>query len=216
MSHPPHQPIEQDIKTLLPVIERAAQSAVDISSDQVSKAIRCLNKKKAADSHGLTAEHLLYAEKAISEPIANILSDCQQSNHFPDQLKVGRKIAIPKKGKDASDPNNNRGISIISQICKTYETVIKQSNDIPKSPHPLQYGFTRGTAPDMSALGVTESLAEAKHQKTTLYIVALDAQKAFDVVSHPILFRKLITDGTPRDTIASVMSIYENATETVL
>ncbi len=205
-----------DLKTMLPVIEEAAQTSSDITKDQVSKAIKSLNKKKAADTQGITAEHLLYAEKIVSEPIANILSDSKQDNKFPDYLKIGRKIAIPKKGKDSSDPNNNRGISIISQICKTYETVIKQNNDIPKAPHPLQYGFTKGTAPELSALGVTESLAEAKYQKIILYIIALDAQKAFDVVSHPVLFRKLITDGTPRDTIAAIMSIYSNASETVL
>ncbi len=207
---------KQDIKTALPMIEAAAHQAPDITKEQVSKAIKSLNKKKAADTQGITAEHLQFAEKAIAEPIANILSDSQQNNHFPDYLKIGRKISIPKKGKDASDPNNNRGISITSQICKTYETVIKQGNTIPKKPHPLQYGFTRGTAPELSALGVTESLAEAKHQKISLYIIALDAQKAFDVVSHPVLFKKLITDGTSRDTIAAIMSIYENATETVL
>ena len=49
-----------------------------------------------------------------------------------------------------------------------------------------------------------------------MYIIALDAQKAFDVVSHEILIRRLLTSGTPRDIIAEITSLYSNTTEVVL
>ena len=137
-------------------------------------------------------------------------------NHFPEHLKKGKKIAIPKKGKDPSDPNNSRGIVISSQLGKAYEATIKTTNDISKSHHPLQFGFTKETAPQMATLCITESTAEAKSQGIPLFLIALDAKKAFDVVSHPILFRKLLTDGTPRETVASIMSLYTDATDVVL
>ncbi len=68
----------------------------------------------------------------------------------------------------------------------------------------------------MATLLVTENSAEAKFQKITMYIVALDAQKAFDVVSHSIAFRKLLIDGTDRDTVASIIAMYTDATEFVV
>ena len=125
-------------------------------------------------------------------------------------------MQYPKKGKDASDPNNTRGITITPQILKTYETVIKQNNTIPSSQHPLQFGFTKDASPDMGTLCVTEVSAEAKYNNSPLYYIALDAQKAFDVVSHPILFHKLLTDGTPRDTVSAIMAMYADASEIVV
>ena len=43
----------------------------------------------------------------------------------------------------------------------------------------------------MATLIVTEAVAEAKANKTPLYIATLDARKAFDVVNHEIIKTKL-------------------------
>ncbi len=173
-------------------------------------------KKKSADMQGISAEHMQHASSIVSKPIANLFNKCKTENHIPEHLKLGKKIAIPKKGKDASDPNNSRGIVITSQLSKAYEGTIKQKENIPRKQHPLQFGFTRDLSPQMATLGVTEVMATAKAEKMPLYIVALDAQKAFDVVSHEILIRKLLTNGTPRDIIAEIISLYSNTSEVVL
>jgi hypothetical protein len=55
----------------------------------------------------------------------------------------------------------------------------------------LQFGFTRGLSPIMAALIVSEVILQAKQQKSNLYLVTLDSQKAFDVVHHMLLLEKL-------------------------
>jgi hypothetical protein len=87
--------------------------------------------------------------------------------------------------------------------------------EIPKSQHPLQFGFTKGISPQLAALCVTEALAEADHLKRPLYVVTLDAQKAFDVVNHDILFRQMLVDDAPRHTVALLQDLYSGCTEFV-
>ena len=67
----------------------------------------------------------------------------------------------------------------------------------------------------MAALCVTEAICESIDNKQTLYTVSLDAQKAFDVVSHDILFQKLAKDDVPRGVVAAIMDLYTDAEEQV-
>ncbi len=207
---------ENDLDIIAPVLHAASTGAPPVSEDQVFDAIRSLNKNKAADSAGLTAEHLQYAADEVSPAIASLLTRCNIENTIPPSMKSGRKLPIPKKNKDPTDPNNTRGISITSQLGKVQEAVIRGKGCIPMDQHPSQFGFTAGMAPQMAALCVTEALAEAKAAKKPLYMVSIDAQKAFDVVSHPLMVRKLLTDGTPRDIVASIVNLYKDCTEAVL
>ena len=55
----------------------------------------------------------------------------------------------------------------------------------------LQFGFTKSRNPVMAALVLTEAIAEARDQDTPLYVATLDASKAFDVVDHTSLKRRL-------------------------
>ena len=67
----------------------------------------------------------------------------------------------------------------------------------------------------MASLCVTEVLSEAKDRKQTVYIASLDAQKAFDVVSHEILINKMMAADLNRGAISLIKNLYENAHECV-
>jgi hypothetical protein len=55
----------------------------------------------------------------------------------------------------------------------------------------LQFGFTQGVSPIYAAVVITEILAEAKDNRTPLYITFMDTAKAFDVVQHPVMLDSL-------------------------
>jgi hypothetical protein len=96
-----------------------------------------------------------------------------------------------QKGKDPLIKDNFRGITITPILSKALEQVVlaRIKNNLYQS-H-LQFGFTKGLSPTLAILVVTEAIADSLDSKTPLYLLALDVRKAFDVVRHGSLCRKL-------------------------
>ena len=90
--------------------------------------------------------------------------------------------------------SNHRCITITSTLGKTYEHILKNKiGPLPQSA--LQFGFTEGLCPQMAALCLTESISEAKANRSSLVVARLDPEKAFNVVFHPMLFLDLSKKG---------------------
>ena len=109
-------------------------------------------------------------------------------------FKMGYITPIYKKqGKPLFDLYSYRRITITSLIGKVLEKYLLESafSEFEALQNPLQKGFTKGTSATVAALLFTEAIAEARDTKTPLYAACIDASKAFDVVWHKSLLRKL-------------------------
>ncbi len=206
---------EQDLLLIDSCLDLATPSSY-INQDVIKKAIQSLNTGKAMDNHHISAEHIKYAGDAVLPHITTIVQDIYKTKHVPQHMKEGRKIPIPKKGKDPTVRGNARGITITSVLGKVLETSLLLSTPIPSKQHSLQVGFTKDRSPGLGTLCVTEGISEATFRKKHLYIVSLDAKCAFDVVSHPILIRKVFLDSPHMDAVAIIRDLYQNALENVI
>jgi hypothetical protein len=115
-----------------------------------------------------------------------------QCTQYPQPFKIG--IITPVYKKSAKDePNNYRKITITSIIGKTFEKIYlwRIRPPISRSQSQLQLGFTIGKSPMIAAMLMTEAITEADSNKNKLYIAFLDTKKAFDVVWHSSLLRRL-------------------------
>ncbi len=191
-------------------------SSIVVTSLDSAKAIKALNTGKAADESGLSAEHIKYAPCTWSM-IAEVMNEVTNSTQVPPNFKAGYKIPIPKKGKNPLICENNRGITITSIFGKTLEHIVldKAKETFQKQDKPLQFGFTGDRAPSMASLCLTECIAEAKDTKSGLHIATLDACRAFDVVSHETLKRKLYSAGISGKLWCIIDDLHHEATERV-
>ena len=183
----------------------------------VEMAIKRLNKNKAADMDGITAEHLQLANLDSLKPLTTIINNIFTNKECPVRCKSGFKIPLPKKGKDNKLQSNYRGITITAIIGKVVEHLIQ--NDIEDklqltSPD-LQFGFSRGLSPNMASLILNETIATAKAEGKDLYVASLDAQKAFDVVNHMILKSKLHHEGIQGRQWCIIDNLYTDVKECV-
>jgi len=172
-----------------------------VTVDQVEKSIRGLNNNKAPDARGLTAEHLKLGSRKIIQYTTSIINNIIYTREVPNILKEGILTPVPKKGKDQRVANNYRGITVTAVLSKIIENLLEpqlQKYINPKI-NRLQRGFTENTSPNNAALIVTECINEAMDTKTPLALATLDAEKAFDVVWHDGLFRKLYHAELPSD-----------------
>ncbi|MES9882009.1 MAG: reverse transcriptase family protein, partial [Sedimenticola sp.] len=187
-----------------------------ITTDEVEYAVKRLNTNKAADSMDLTSEHLKFGGKSLTVFLVDLLNYMARAKSVSPILKEGLLSPIYKKG-DVTNPSNYRGITVTSVILKIFEHIInKRHNSIlDETQSKLQKGFTPGQSSINAALILSEVIAESKNMKQPLIVTTLDAQKAFDVVHHNSLLRKLYLDGIRGDDWLLLKDMYTDLTSVV-
>ena len=111
-------------------------------------------------------------------------------------LEGGYRYTIFKK-RDATNLSNYRGITVTTVILKVIEHILNRRHFVilDYSQSSIQKGFTQGRSSIDVALILLECISEAKNEKKSLIVATMDAQKAFKVVGHDILLRRLYLDG---------------------
>ena len=190
------QLVESDIKTIRQIIETYDTEPIQISVEQVRKAIGKLNTGKAPDADGITAEHLKNAGILLAGSITQIMNGIMKVQIIPERLKLGTLTPIWKKN-EKNIPTNYRGITVISVLGKILESILKEElvPVITRKQSKFQRGFTKSTSPLNASLIMQEMILDSQQANKTLYVAYLDAKAAFDVVSHSSLLRKLYLSG---------------------
>ena len=184
--------------------------------EEVFLAIKSLNSGKAADELELTAEHLKYSDRVALPIIVEIFNEILRTKKVPEQFESGIINPIHKKGKDPRHFENYRGITISSILGKLLESVIlKRLHQLNAGQSELQYGFTKGLSPTMASLLLSEAALDSRLSNRPLYVATLDTQKAFDVVSHPVLMVKLYEQGINSHLWRLIRSMYSGLTAKV-
>jgi endonuclease/exonuclease/phosphatase family metal-dependent hydrolase len=206
------QLVHMDNLMIKDICKRQDKPITPTSEEEVGQIIAKLNTGKAPDNCGITAEHLKYAGKSLLPTITKIMNTILRTKIVPRTMKEGVLTPIEKKGKDKTKADGYRGITVLSVLEKTLENIFtsRLNKIVDPSQNPMQRGFTANCGSNNAALLVSEALNDCKDEKKTLFLTTLDATKAFDVVSHESLFRKLYLDGVEGDMLLMLQEIYRD------
>ena len=127
-------------------------------------------------------------------PLTKIINLSIQSGIFPSLLKLARIVPIHKKG-DYENPSNFRPISCLHYLSKLFEKCVKNrlislcvKYDIFSK---QQFGFREKLSTLDALLNLTETIYDSLDDKKHHVVLTVDLKKAFDVINHSILFKKL-------------------------
>ena len=95
--------------------------ASQVSKEEVRKAIKELNRGKAAEALGITAEHFVYAEDSIIDSLCLLLNKLFETGEVTDTMKIGLVTPFFKKIGRNTDSKNYRGITVIPIFTKVLE-----------------------------------------------------------------------------------------------
>ncbi|CAG2233284.1 unnamed protein product [Mytilus edulis] len=143
--------------------------------DEVTSSICKMKTGKSPDVNGISSEHFKCARK----------------------IKSGTVTSVLKTGKDKMYPENYRGITVTNTFSTVLESLLKDRIEptlLPKQSK-LQRGFTDKASLLNTAFIVTQTADCYKELLRELFLLTLDAQKAFDKLNHEILFNNLYHDG---------------------
>lgn len=188
------------------------------SVHEVYKELSLLKQSKARGFDDLDSKILTMSAPIIAEHLTYIYNLCIEKCYFPQAFKDAKVIPLFKSG-NPNDPSNYRPISILSTLSKPLEKHIKQSllSHFTKFNlfHSNQSGFRKNHSCHTALTNLIEQWHSNINKDQFTGAIFVDFAKAFDVIDHSLLERKLVLYGVAPKTIKLIASFLCNRRQKV-
>ena len=165
-----------------------------VSPNEISNIIQNLKKKSPPNLNKLPTFLLVLARDLICVPLSKIINESFISGLFPNSLKLANVVPIFKSGA-SHDKTNYRPISLLPVYSKIFERCIaKRLLNFLKSASiisPHQFGFQKHKSTSDALLDFVDYIYDSLNGRENTLNIFVDLKKAFDLVDHNILIKKL-------------------------
>ena len=160
------------------------------SETEISKLIQELDESKSFLE--IPPKVVKWMEPILTPILTKSFNKCLLGGIYPDCLKIARVKPV-FKGGNKNDATSYRPISILSQINRIFEKLLRDRlyDFVKDKLYRKQFGFRPKNSTEHPILDLKENIFENCSKKQISCILFLDLKKAFDSVSHQILLDKL-------------------------
>ena len=162
---------------------------------EVTSIINSLNAKKAFGPASTPTNFLKLFKNELSKPISLLANIFLDTSMFPNILKTANAAPTFNLKMMMLQCNNYRAISLLSNISKIFEKIIRARLSVFLSTNNIlyekQFGFRNQHSTNHALIEITEKIKQGCDSGKFVCGVFLDFQKAFDTVNHDILLKKL-------------------------
>ena len=183
---------------------------------EVRNLLRKLNGRKAAGLDKIPCKLLKVAADIIAPSLTKIYQRSILSGIFPLEWKLARVTPVFKKGK-LNNPCNYCPISVIPTVAQIFEKIVYDQlynylndNNLLTS---CQSGFRSLYSTLTAVIETTNNWSVNIDDGLLNGVVFIDLQKAFDVIDHSILVRKLCNYGIDQTSLRWFRSYISDHTQ---
>jgi hypothetical protein len=167
-------------------------SATD--EEEVREVILALKNTSAMGADGIRVNTLKYCIDEVCRHIVDIINRSFIENKVPTGMKIAKVIPI-FKGGSPTDPNNFRPISILPVLSKVLEKIVQRRLltflRLNYELFARQYGFVEKSNTVCALFDMIARIQESLDKGFRTSGLFIDLAKAFDVVDHEFLLKKL-------------------------
>jgi hypothetical protein len=165
----------------------------NVSVDDVVSAIKRLKLGKSDGEEGLNSDHIINGPHLLYVFLTIIFNCMLIHGVSPDSMIIGTMVPIPKcKTKQLCCSDNYRAITLSSVIGKIFDWLVLIKEQKALNSSQLQFGFKAHTSTTQCTFVMNETISYFNSKRSNVYVVLLDATKAFDRVNYCKLFKKLL------------------------
>ncbi|CAB4039687.1 Hypothetical predicted protein [Paramuricea clavata] len=176
-----------------------------ITSTQVLAALNSMPTNKSTGCDGLSARILKLAAPVLSQPFCRLMNYSISSGTFPIKWKTAKVTPLHKSGS-RDDADNYRPISILPVISKVLEKHVATSFYKYLQDHNLLYkfqsGFRANHSTETALINLVDELFFNMDDDKVTCLTFIDFKKAFDLINHKTLLKKLAIYGVDGSSIA--------------
>lgn len=172
---------------------------------------KIINNKKSCGLDNISNYIIRKLPTKAFEYLTILFNNCLNNCYFPYAWKIAKVIPIPKQ-RSNNDINNLRPISLLSNIGKLFERIIREKMDIDLRGEYIpqkQFGFKKGNSTVHALFRFhTDVIQNLRKQQCTV-AVSLDIEKAFDKAYHDGILFKMIKIGFNPSIVKLVKSFFD-------
>ena len=184
--------------------ESAAFSIPPIAEADVVGYLLKIDSNKSTGVDGISSRMLKLAASVIAPSITKLINLSFPLNVFPSRWKTAKVTPVFKSG-DPTDVTNYRAISVLPILSKIAERHVHNAvysflcaNDLI---YIRQSGFRSKHSTETALIKIIDDLIFNLDNDSVSGMVLVDYLKAFDMVDHTLLLKKLEVYGLNRDSL---------------
>ena len=163
-----------------------------ISKDDVIRAVKHLNPGKSGGASGVMSDSVIHGTNMLFEYITCLFNSILRHGISPDEFLVSILIPIPKGHRvDTGNSSNYRAVALSSIYGKILDNIILSVQQEELKTSDLQFGYKSESSTIMCSTMVIETIQYFTACHSPIYVLYMDASKAFDRLYHIELFRLL-------------------------
>ena len=177
--------------------------------------MRCHIKKycKSDGSEGLFSDHFLHATHRFYVILSLLYTLLLSHGFSPDSMIMRTMVTIPKNRKQLlCNSCNYRSIGLSSIFGKILDGVILINDESALCSSHLQFGFKKGMSTTQCTYSMLETVNYCNFNKSNVFVLMLDASKAFDTVNYCKLFGELLKRGISPIVLRLLLYMYTSQT----
>ena len=194
-------------------------SPLTVHVEGVAQLLTNIQPHKASGPDNLPARFL----KEVAYEIAPVLSIVFQASldqgHLPNIWRTAAVVPIYKKGSK-TEPSNYRPVSLTCICSKILEHIVYSAISKHLEHHQTlcdeQHGFRKRRSCETQLISTVNDFAECLNQRGQCDILLLDFRKAFDKVSHSLLYHKLAHYGVQGSLLFWLKSFLSHRSQYVI